>query len=148
MISFLLTLGALLFLTGMLALLPDRLPKLWRGDIQLPKTAPAWWSSGQVAWDGFVRAQPVGASVGATGLVVAGWCLVLDSSLEGHVLVGDPTARATIGVVAIVGVAAAIVGFGISVSVFLFNAPKAVVPPRFRHQPGAVQSWIENRRTR
>jgi hypothetical protein len=98
----------------------------WRGAGESVREAPEWWPFDLPAWRALLRSAPVGAVeaplVGAAIVVTE-----LDST------VADAAGTVLYGL--------AILTFVLFVLVGLFNRPAALVPPRFRAFPGAIDEW-------
>lgn len=130
----------LLILTIAMLALPVALKRMWH-DERVGRSVPYWWAYGEVAWRGYIRAMPSIAAVGGPGLVVAAWCFVLGTSLDGHNIVENSAVREWLHIGAVAGAACAIVGVVIGAIVFLFNKPRSVVAPYLRKDPGAIDAW-------
>lgn len=138
----------LLFLTGLLVIGYLRtfskggLSRVWPSDEPARvSTPPVWWRYGDVSWRGYVRVIPFGGLVGGTFLVLEAWCFMLLTSFGQFQFVSNQAARDWLGWGLTIGFAGLVVSFLLSMSVFLFNQPKLLVPPGLRHQPGAIEVW-------
>lgn len=146
MISLVIYVAFLLIATGwLIAVVPTRIPRIWSGEVKFSHASPRWWSWGQATWRGFVRAVPIGATMGWGGLVVAAWCLLLLSSIQGTAFIGNGLARAVLEVVFVAGASIAVLAFATSLAILLFNQPKWVVPPSLRNESGALRTWLNRR---
>jgi hypothetical protein len=143
MISFVLAVISLAIITVSLVYLYCNLGKLWpsQASANVIPAPPITWPYGDVAWRGCVRAIPVGGIGGWTFAVVAFWCFMSLTSFDRFEFVSNQAARNWLGwglTVSLIGALAALL---LSMSVFLFNRPKLVVPPAYRNQPGAIEEW-------
>jgi hypothetical protein len=133
-----LAVASALILTVGIVLFPLAIARQWRGDVRLGETTPRWWAYGAAAWRGYVRIMPVAGFVGGPALVILGWCFILLSSLNGHLLVGDPTVRSWLQVGAIGGACGMVVAAVIGLVVLLFNRPRWLVVPHMRSDRGLI----------
>jgi hypothetical protein len=143
-VSFVLAALALAIMTVSLVYLYLNLGKFWPS--QTPSSTvilapPISWPYGDVAWRGFARAMPVGGIGGWTLAVFAFWCFMLLTSFGRFEFVSNQAARDWLGWGLTVGFVGMLGALLLSMSVFLFNRPKLVVPPAYRHLPGAVEEW-------
>jgi len=146
MVGFGLAVVSLVLLSAALCLVPTQVPRAWRGDVRLERKTPGWWPYGPVAWRGYVRMIPVTTSVGGPGLVLAFWCFMLLTSINGHDFVTSSSFRDWLHVGVILGAASAVVGSALGMVVFLFNQPHVFVAPYLRAEPGAISEWLRDRR--
>ena len=141
LIGFVLAVVSLLLLTAAMFTLPIALPKLWRGDSTFGKSVPSAWPYDEATWRGCMRAMPC-LVVGGPGLVIAGWCFMLWTSIDGYYFVSDPTVRWWLPLGAVFGAGCTVLAFAAGLSVFLFNRPRGIVPPHLRSEPGAFNDWF------
>jgi hypothetical protein len=100
----------------------------WRGETEINvREAPDWWPFDLPAWRALIRSAPMGA-VEAPFMGAA----IIVSGLDGSHLTD------VLGVV-LYGIAA--VALGLLILVGLYNRPAALVAPRFRAFPGAIDEW-------
>jgi hypothetical protein len=120
------TLGVLTLAAGLYALVAMRAE--WRGEREIDvHHPPEWWPFDLPSWRALVRAGPMGA----VEAPFAG-ALIVVSAL-------DDTAITQALEVALT--AAVVVTLALMVIVGLFNRPAALVSPRLRAYPGAVEEW-------
>jgi hypothetical protein len=117
--------GGLTLFAGLYGLYALR--REWRGAGDSVRDAPDWWPFDPPAWRGLLRSAPVGALEAP----FAGAAIIV-SELE-----GTPATDA----VGFVLYAAVILTFALFILVGLFNRPAALVAPRFRAFPGAIDEW-------
>ena len=120
------TLGVVTLVAGLFALFALRAE--WRGEREIDvHHAPDWWPFDMPAWRALVRAGPMGA----VEAPFAG-ALIVVSALD------DTAVTQTLEVLL---TAAVVVALALMVIVGLFNRPAALVPPRLRAYPGALEEW-------
>jgi hypothetical protein len=83
--------------------------------------------------------MPVGVA-GAAFLLVAAW----PAALEGWTVRG----HATVDALVLMGFTGLMLCCALMASILVINRPKALVPPRLRHQHGALHTWRHKSRTR
>jgi hypothetical protein len=108
----------------------------WRAPMRVFAEPFPWWVWGAALWRGYVRAM---VAVGTTFVVDLLALMVLIWAPGGDVIV--------IAIVPLLVVSLA-VGFGLMITIVLFNRPRRLVPPYLRDQPGAVGEWLESWRQR
>jgi hypothetical protein len=105
------------------------------------QSPPAWWFWGSRLWRGWIRSMPFGVFGGglwfAAGIGAA--FLQLDQEAHGFAV---PVWYA-VGFISLT-----FAWIATWLSIIVFNRPKALVPPRFRAEPGALIEWWEARRRR
>jgi hypothetical protein len=109
-------------LVGLAAIL--RNPDGLSADLDRP---PDWWPFDLPGWRALVRIAPVGA---AEGIVWGAWFITNGLSDSTAVGAAETALQALV-------VAATV----LLVSVALFNRPRAIVLPRMRGLPGAIEEW-------
>jgi len=120
------TLGVVTLVAGLFAIFA--LGAEWRGEREIDvHHAPDWWPFDMPAWRALVRAGPMGA----VEAPFAG-ALIVVSALD------DTAVAQTLEVLL---TAAVVVALALMVIVGLFNRPAALVPPRLRAYPGALEEW-------
>jgi hypothetical protein len=98
------------------------IPKVWSGVANWDEQMPERWPWGESAWRGMVRAFPVGT--------VALWAMWL-----GYVLVTFTSVQRIGTILGFV-----FVGCGaVCASIWWFNRPRFLVPPRHRADSGAIR---------
>ena len=135
------------FLVAVLAIISAialvSLPGTWSGR-RLPaleRRFRVYWVWGEASLRGSIRATPV-AVIGGNALVAAAIALLVREAI------GDAFARTVLLWVGLAAFAASLLCLLLMVTVVLFNAPKAVVPPPLRHEPGLLAEWRRNRKPR
>jgi hypothetical protein len=110
-----------------------RLKAIWRDGLPYAKHN---FDRGSPAWRAWVRATVALAWLGALGLILGMVAMSLPPNL------GVTTVLAAAGGLLFLG--SILLGFFIA----LFNRPKAVIPPLYRDEPGALAEWAVRRRRR
>jgi hypothetical protein len=143
MISFALAVLSVAILTVTMVYLYCNLGKFWPSEAAAKAipSPPTSWPYGEVTWRGFVRAGPVGGIGGGTFLVVMSWCFMPLTSFGRFEFVSNQPARDWLGWGLTVGFVGVVAAAALGVLVLLFNRPKLLVPPAYRHLPGAIDEW-------
>ena len=110
-----------------------RIKTIWRTGVPY---ATHNFDSGSPAWRAWVRATVAFVWPGMTGMILIGVAMSLPQDVGATILIGQ------IGAVLFFG------SMLLGLFVGLFNRPKAVVPPPYRHYPGAISEWMAPRRRR
>jgi len=110
------------------------LPGIWRHTNRRLDGQPDFWPYGELAWRGFAR-----CIVPVWVVAVLGYGFIVFVVLAGRAAVPDWFAQAF--------VICAVAILLITVSVFLFNWPKLVVPPSLRSGPGVLEGLFARRRS-
>jgi ABC-type amino acid transport system permease subunit len=114
------------------------LPRIWNSHSTQGDHIPRWWPWGDALWRAWVRSLPmlVLAFVVIVFIAAFGTAVMAsvdkDDSLVERVVFLFPIAISLVVLVAL---------FVLIGMIVLFNQPKAAVPPRARHQPGALREW-------
>jgi hypothetical protein len=107
--------------------------KVWRGESQFDgEKPPAFWPFSLPLWRGAGRALPVQGA--ASLILIAG--IVSD-------LVGSDSKYYDL--VMAIGTLGLLGTIGVSFPIMYYNRPKALVPPIWRDDPGAVEEWRAER---
>ncbi len=111
------------------------LPGIWRHTNRRLDGQPDLWPYGELGWRSFAR-----CIIPIYGLWVLGYALVGLIVLTAHAPLPAWVAQST--------AACAVVLLLLTVSVFLFNWPKIIVPPSMRDGPGVLVQLLTRRRNR
>jgi hypothetical protein len=128
------------FLIVLLLFAMLQLPRAWARGLGYPTTAPGWWVWGNELWKGYMRALPFAVAGGFVWFVIALGALLVHRAEPDEYGLHVPVWYALLlfGAFAYWALTMA--------SIMLFNWPKALVPPRSRHERGAIRAWRAARR--
>lgn len=116
------------------------LPRYWRGDLVAVHEAgtASWWPLGEALKRGFLRTLHLGI-VGSIFLFGSAAGLLLKRVVTNS----DSVEKASLVAFLLFGVTTLI-----DIIIVLFNVPKALVPPPYRDEPGALTLWWKSARRR
>lgn len=125
---------------GFMLLLGDRREygRFWRGESPRSRRLepPEWWPYSTALWHGNLRSSTV-VAVAALPMFGLGLLVLTVNELGWP---APPEQLWWYPLLRLAAIAVWIVGPGLGVSIILFNAPRALVPPHLRDQPGLLAS--------
>ena len=128
---------SLIYLTALMVWAVVRtIPRAWSSPAGTFDRAPSWWRLSPGLWRGVLRSLLV-TTFGLAAGVAGAFLGLIDP------LIGRPPGL-TLLILALAGGVA--LGFGLMLTIILFNWPKLLVPPPMRSQRGTVDEWLEKRR--